>query len=229
MRVSTYRKMEQLCRRRRGYISTGELEKEGFTNRQIALLTGEGYLEKVCFGYYWLQRCACDKPRDYKCIEVCLSNPRAVIAMRSACYYQGVGQEEPAAVSVATERTDRSKMKLNFPVERHYFSGSIFSFGIRRIQTQFGGYNIYEVERSFCDRMRLDRSGADCGLTAEICDYIEAEHAQRARILKYAELLRVGKALARHCEIDDGFCTCCAGPTKEGTGRNRDDSSRSVW
>lgn len=30
------------------------------------------------------------KPNDYKCIEVCLSDPKAVIAMKSACYYQGL-------------------------------------------------------------------------------------------------------------------------------------------
>ncbi len=196
MRVSTYRRIEQLCQRRRGYISTRELEKEGFTNRQIAQLTGEEYLEKVCFGYYWLTQCAYDKPGDYKCIEACLSNPRAVIALRSACYYQGVGREEPSVLSVATERTDRSKMKLNFPLERHYFSSSIFSFGIKRIWTPFGGYNIYEIERSFCDRMRLDRAGADRGLAVELCDYMEAERAQTERILKYAELLRVGKSMA---------------------------------
>ena len=56
-----------------------------------------------------------------KCIEVSLSNPDAVICMNSALYYQGVLSAEPDYLSVATERTDRSMMKMDFMIQRHYF------------------------------------------------------------------------------------------------------------
>lgn len=191
MRSVTYGKLEQLYQKFEGYISTRELLKEGFTNRQIALLTDEKYLEKVCHGYYWMLQCGYQKPFDYKCIEVCLSNPKAVIAMKSACYYQGMAKAEPELLAVATERTDRSTMKMNFPVERHYFSGSNFKLGIKKVQTQIGSYNIYEPERSLCDIMRLEGEKAGREFLVEVLDGTKVDEGQYQRILEYAKLLKV--------------------------------------
>lgn len=91
MRENTYIKIETLYRKYRGYVETKNLLAEGFSNRQISTLVNEGYLQKVCYGHYWLSGKQCKKPFDYKCIEVSLSNPDAVICMNSALYYQGVG------------------------------------------------------------------------------------------------------------------------------------------
>ena len=65
-----------------------------------------------------------------------LSNPDAVICMNSALYYQGVLSTEPDYLSVATERTDRSMMKMDFMIQRHYFSNRNFNIGIRKQETE---------------------------------------------------------------------------------------------
>lgn len=158
---------------------------EEFSNRQIAALTEEGYLEKVCHGHYWLTgRCA--KPTDYKCIEVCLSDPRAAICMDSAIYYQGGMSEEPEYLSVATERTDRSLMKMNFVIKRHYFSCNNFGIGLKKRDTEFGCYNIYDVERSVCDMLRFEQE-----IKVEVLDQVRNNRQQYERMLKYAELLNI--------------------------------------
>lgn len=46
MRSNTYARLETVYSKYKGYIGTKELLEEGFTNRQIAFMTGEGYLEK---------------------------------------------------------------------------------------------------------------------------------------------------------------------------------------
>ncbi len=65
-------------------------------------------------------------------IEVCLSNPKAVICMGSALYYQKAVVAESEYLSIATERTDRSMLKMNFSTRRHYFSDSNFQIGKRK-------------------------------------------------------------------------------------------------
>ncbi len=185
MRIETYYKLEDLYKRYSGYISTKELLDEGFSNRQISGLTEENYLEKVCHGCYWMPRCGYKKPEDYKCIEVCLSDPRAVIATKSAWFYQGIIKTEPDVLSIATKRTDRSKINMNFPVERHYFSDSNFHLGKKRVETKFGSYNIYNVERAFYDMVRLKD-----GAIIEISNQLKAESEYHERIRKYAEILR---------------------------------------
>ena len=129
MRSITYDNFENLYKKYKGYIGTNELLEEGFSNRQIAALTEENYLEKVCHGYYWLAKSRNRKPSDYKCIEVCLSDPNAVVCMDSACYYQGVHEIETRCLSVATERTDRSRIKME-----HTFLVEITSSAIAKEQ-----------------------------------------------------------------------------------------------
>ena len=146
----------------------------------------EEYLEKVCYGYYWLAGKQCRKPFDYKCIEVSLSNPGAVICMNSALYYQGVLSAEPDYLSVATERTDRSMMKMNFRIQRHYFSKRNFNVGIKKRETEFGKYNIYDIERSICDMYRLEGE-----TEIEIVNNIKGNKHSYARLMKYAEILQI--------------------------------------
>lgn len=191
MRITTYYRLENLYRKYAGYISTGELLDEGFSNRQIAILMEENYLEKVCHGCYWMLQCGHKKPNDYKCIEVCLSDPRAVIAMKSACYYQGLIESEPDVLIIATERTDRSTINMRFSVERHYFSGSHFQQGMKKVETKFGKYNIYNIERSIYDMVRLKDE-----TVIEVFNNMKAQTAQYERMTGYAEMLK-GKSTIR--------------------------------
>ena len=186
MRTNTYIRLEMLYKKYKGYVETREILEEGFSNRQIAVLVKEGYLENVTHGHYWLSGGQCKKPQDYKCIEVCLSNPKAVICMDSSLYYQKVSTKEPEYLSVATERTDRSILKMNFPTRRHYFSGRNFQIGQRKRETEFGSYNIYDVERSLCDIRRLEPENS-----YEIMDYVKESEQQYKRLMKYAELFGI--------------------------------------
>lgn len=196
MRTIIYDKLENLYHRYKGYISTRELLNEGFSGCQIAGLTEENYLERVCHGHYWMVRCGREKPRDYKCIEVCLGSPRAAIAMKSACFYQGIIDVEPKVLMVATQRTDRSKIKMRFPVERHYFSDHNFGIGLKEVRTEFGSYNMYNVERSICDMVRLKDAASQEGFLAEIFCRIKPEKERYERLLKYAEMLRMNGPLS---------------------------------
>lgn len=185
MRNNTYLKLDSIYKKYKGYIGTKELMEEELSNRQIAVLAEEGYLEKICHGHYWIAG-RYGKPTDYKCIEVCLSNPRAVVCMGSAIYYQGGLAKEPEYLSVATERTDRSLLKVNFQIKRHYFSGNNFGIGIRKRNTEFGCYNIYDVERSVCDMLRFEQE-----IEVGLLDNLRDNGQQYERILKYAEMLRI--------------------------------------
>ena len=111
--------------------------------------------------------------------------------MKSACFYQGLIKEEPEFLTVATERTDRSRIKINFPVERHFFSGSNFQIGLRNVKTEFGCYNMYDIERSICDIIRLDYKHTDERFAAEMIDSKRLKRSQYERMLRYAQILNI--------------------------------------
>lgn len=183
-----------------GYINTSELLKEGLTNRQISEFVANGMLEKVCHGIYWFSCADYAKPDDYKAIEICRSNPRAVICADSACFYQGLIDVEPFAVSVATRRDDRSKIAMKFPVTRHYYSGSSFSEHQKAINTEFGQYMVYDIERSVCDCIRFRDTIDDDIFCLVIERYKESDEHDKAigRMVHYAEKLHMVNQLTKY-------------------------------
>ena len=48
-------------------------------------------------------------------------------------------------------------MKLNFPVSRHYFSVTTFEDDVLNVKTGGGNIRIYDVDRSVCDCIRLEK------------------------------------------------------------------------
>lgn len=194
MRKSTYEKLEGYS----GYIGTEQLLKAGITNRQIGTLAEEGLLEKVCYGYYWVNKAACRKPGEYKAIEVCLSDPRAVICADSACFYLGLIPVEPIVLSVATSRSDRRTIKMNFPIKRYYFSESNFEETHQIVTTDFGIYQTFDIDRSVCDCIRF-RKNIDTYIFDLIIDtYRERKEAQGKRIQVYARKLHVSNEVQKY-------------------------------
>lgn len=148
MRQIIYDKVKYIADKYKGYIDTEDLMKEGLTNRQIGLLTAEGKLEKVAHGHYWIISPEFSKPEDYKAVEVARVNRKAVICADSACYYMGLIDKEPEILSIATRRSDRHKMKMNFEVSRHYFSEQAFEDEKHVFDTKYGSYNVYGIDRA---------------------------------------------------------------------------------
>ena len=194
MRSGTYEKLAAYW----GYVETKQLLEDGFTNRQIASFAEEGFLEKICHGHYWVQKETCEKPREYKAIEVCLSDPKAVICADSACFYLGLIQEEPAVLSVATSRKDRSVIKMNFLIKRHYISEDVFFEASHEISTDLGRYQIFDIYKNVCDCIRF-RKDIDPYIFELIIDsYRAQEERQKERMLEYAKRLRMFHEVQRY-------------------------------
>lgn len=186
----TYIKLCRLTEKYKGYINTSELLREGMTNRQISEFVDNGMLERVCHGIYWFNCAEYVKPDDYKAIEICRSNTKAVICAESACFYQGLIETEPPVISIATRRDDRSKIKMNFPVSRHYYSGNNFTEHQRTINTDFGQYAVYDIERSICDCIRF-RKDIDEGIFSLVIECYKKQEKEVNRLICYAEKMHI--------------------------------------
>ena len=62
----------------------------------------------------------------------------------------------------------------------------VYQIGQRKRETEFGSYNIYDVERSLCDIRRLEPENS-----FEIMDYVKESEQQYKRLMKYAELFGI--------------------------------------
>jgi len=193
MLLNTYEKVTKLFRDGKGYRNAAQLKEAKVTTVQIKELVEKGIIERVSHGHYWLVDKKNGKPENYQMIEACMVNPRAVICADSACYYHGLLEERPERLSIATLKTDRSKMQLNFPVTRHYYSDLAFDQDLEIVETEYNPIRIYALERSVCDTIRFREDIGEETVNLIVQNYMKRESRQMERLLAYADAMRVGK------------------------------------
>lgn len=189
MLLRTYHKIIKLFKSHYGYMNFSQLQYEGVTQLQIQELTNKGILNKFAWGWYWCGECGLQKPNDYRYLEIAKVNPQAVICLDSACYLLGIIGDEPLSIAVATERSDRKKMELDFPIRRFYLQNAGLSGEIYRVDSEFGHYCYYSPERTFCDCFRM-KDKLEKNVYLEIENKFRQFDCQRERIYAYAKVLR---------------------------------------
>lgn len=198
----TYDKVNQLFQESNGYLPTRKLLENKITTIQIRTMLKEGKLEKISHGNYWNRMSGKKKPKHYKMLEACMTNPKAVICSLSACYYHGLLDEEPDKLYVATARTDRGGMKLNFPVSRHYYSVTTFEDEVVNARTGGGSIRVYDVDRSVCDCIRLEREIGHDAVELVVEKYKNYKRKKPDRLFAYADQMRYGKIVRDYLESD---------------------------
>lgn len=193
MLLNTYQRVLKLFESGNGYQSAADLKNAKITTVQIKELVNQGIVERISHGHYWFIDREAGKPENYQMIEACMVNPRAVICADSACYYHGLIDKEPERLSVATLKTDRSRMQLNFPVCRHYYSNLAFEQDMSVVNTPYGSFRVYDVERSVCDCIRFQNDIGEEMLQMIIERFLARDTNQMERLLQYADDMRVGK------------------------------------
>ena len=196
MRQIIYDRVACIADNTKNYIFTKDLLREGITNRQIADLQKEGYLEKIINGFFWYTGNGQKKPSDYKAIEIGKVNPQAVICAETSCYLQGLIDIEPNVFTVATRRSDRQSMNMPFETRRHYFADSYFDDNIIIVETEYGSYRMYDVERSVCDCIRFREEIQPVIYEKIILNHkMMQEEAMVRRMLAYAKAMKFEKKM----------------------------------
>lgn len=194
MLLKTYDKIIDLFHDNHGYMSFEQLKEKGVTIAQIQELVDREILDKFARGWYWCNKCGYERPKDRKYIEIGKVNEKAVICMDSAGYLQKLLKEEPKVISVATERTDRKKMEFAFPVIRYYFQNTGAEDEIETVNTEFGSYRVYSVDRTVCDCIRM-KSRLDEGELEEIEKAYKERNPDIDRLFVFAKGLRALKCV----------------------------------
>lgn len=196
MRQIIYDRVASIADNTKNYILTRDLLREGITNRQIASLQEEGYLEKIVNGFFWYTGNGREKPENYKAIEIGKVNPNAVICAETSCYLQGLIDIEPNVFTIATRRSDRQGMSMPFKTRRHYFADSYFEDNVITVETAYGSYHMYDLERSVCDCIRFREEVEPLIYEKIILNHKKMqEEAMVKRMLAYAKAMKFEKKM----------------------------------
>lgn len=196
----TYDKIYSLFEEAGGYLPTKTLINNRVSTIHIRELLESGDIEKVSHGNYWGAFLGIKKSKDYKFLETCMANGKAVICGPSACYYHGLLKKEPDKLYVATRRTDRGNMKLGFPVSRHYFSDQGFDNDVSTYVEHDVTIKVYGIDRSVADSIRI-RTDLDGKTIEEILKaYRKTSKKNLKKCYEYADSMRVGRIVRKMIE-----------------------------
>ena len=196
----TYDKVNALFEESGGYLPARVLLENKITTIQIRSMLEDGKIERVSHGHYWNLMPGKKKPKNYKMLEACMTNPKAVICALSACYYHHLIDEEPEKLYIATARTDRGGMKLSFPVSRHYFSVQAFQDDVIEKKTASGLIRVYGMDRSVCDCIRLEREIGKEVVQTVVYRYNNSKKRKPQHLLAYADRMRFGQIAREYIE-----------------------------
>ncbi len=189
----TYEKIYSLFEKAGGYLPTRTLIDNRVSTIHIKELLENGDIEKVSHGNYWGAFLNIKKPKDYKYLEASMANGKAVICGPSACFYHGLLKNEPDKLFVATKRTDRGGMKLDFPVSRHYFSENGYEDHMTSYVKNGVTIKIYDIDRSVADSIRFRDSIDEKTLDEILQAYRKSSKKNLKKCYEYAESMRVGR------------------------------------
>jgi predicted transcriptional regulator of viral defense system len=168
-----------------------ELQAENILYRPLQRLIEEGYVEKVRYGYYqWI-----DHENFSEVITVSRLFPDAVLCMDTALRYYGYSDRTPASWHLAVSKdSGKSRFKIDYPfVKPYYVEPSILELGLTAGEIDGFSVRIYDKERVLCDCLRYRNKMDREIFNKAVQNYIADPGKNVARLLEYAQVLRVKK------------------------------------
>lgn len=172
-----------------GIAKTSDFTAVGMKNYEVAALCKEGYLERICRGFYQIPHS--DQIEEELLIRELL--PQGIICVESALFHYGYSDYTPREWSIAVPRTaSRSVKKIEeFPIKAYYIKKDFFSIG--KSTDNFNGVElaVYDRERTICDcfkyRTKLDNEIFNKAVNAYAAD----DNKNLFNLSKYAKEMKL--------------------------------------
>lgn len=191
--------VKDIIQQHNGIARASDLVEAGISPVQTANLCEEGYIERICHGFYRLTEQ--EEPAEEEVLSAIL--PKGIVCMESALFHYGYRDFTPRKWSVAVPRT-MSRCRLDTDVlmlQPYYMQVELHELG--KTTDEFNGVTlpVYDRERTICDcfkyRSRMDSETFSKAVHA----YAKDEKKDLRRLSMYAEKLRVRKKVEEIMEV----------------------------
>lgn len=182
-----------------GIAKVADMVNAGVSRQDIKKLYADGYIQRVCQGYYQLASSV--DLTDEQIISSIV--PKSVVCMESALFYYGYSDFTPRAKSVAIPRTSsrRAIDASPIPLKVYYVTENIYELGKTVITENGITFAIYDRERTICDifkhRNKIDSETFNKALNA----YAKDDNKNLKNLSAYAKKLRVYKKVTELMEV----------------------------
>lgn len=177
-----------------GMMRAKQLDEEKVFYAKRQKLIQNGYIEKVRTGYYqWID------PADFSEVgTVKRLFPDAIFCMDTALLHYGYSDRTPMEWHLAVSKdSGKSRFNIDYPhVKAYYLEPTLLEMGLTTGEKDGHIIRIYDRDRVICDclryRNKMDREMFNKAIRA----YVSDPQKNIARLMDYAERLRVKKVAA---------------------------------
>ena len=180
-------------------FSMQELKSKGISQYKVSKLVSEGKLIKLNKSYYENTEYRGEES-DFYYIEAYA--PKGVICLLSAAVYYHLTTFIPDAVDVAIPRKAKISTMPDWPqMNVYHYTDDRHELGVTTIREGKNEFRIYDMEKTVVDIV-FYREKVGIDETKEILvTYLQRKERNLNRLLKYAELMKCGKALRQYLEV----------------------------
>ncbi len=174
-----------------GMMRTAELSESRVYYSDVQKLIGDGYIEKIRYGYYqWI-----DPNNSSEVIVVNRLFPDGIFCMNTALFYHGYSDRNPLEWHIAVSKdSGKSRFKTNYPfVKPYYVEPSLLEIGLTAGEIDGNSVRIYDKERTICDCMRYARKMDKEIFNKAVRSYVVDTQKNIPHLMYYAKQLRVTK------------------------------------
>ena len=176
-----------------GMMRTQQLEKEKIFYKTRQMLIEQGCIEKVRTGYYqWVDH------DDFSEVGTVIKLfPDAILCMDTALRYYGYSDRTPIEWHLAVSKdSGKSRFKVDsLKVKPYYVEPTILELGLTRGNIDGHEVHIYDKDRVICDCLRYRNKMDKEIFNKAIQRYIADPGKNIAKLLEYAEPLRMVKVV----------------------------------
>lgn len=180
-----------------GIAKLSVLIAAGVPKEKIYKLCSDGYLQRVCQGYYQLADSLILSDEQI----IASTIPEAVISMESALFHYGYSDFMPRVWSVTVPRSVSRKLNTSVPIKVYYVKDDIYELGKTTITENGVAFAIYDRERTICDMFK-HRGKIDNEMFSKAVNAYAKDTRKNLKVLsEYAKKLRVYKKVMELMEV----------------------------
>ena len=191
------KKLEELIKKKNGYITTQDAIYEGIHREYLTMLVEEEKLIRTSPGVYQSIDAWEDKLYAYQ-----QKKKHMIYSHDTALFLHGLSDRDPIQYSVTLPTGYNTSQIKHIDLITYTIKPSLFELGKMIMKSPFGNdITVYDKERTMCDiirsRSRIDKQILNDGLKR----YVKDTSKNLNNLLEYAKKMGIDKVLRNYMEI----------------------------
>lgn len=190
---------KQVIMSKNGIAGAADFVAAGISRQEIAKLYSNGYIDRICQGYYQLS----DKNEFSEERFIAAIIPKGIVSLESALFHYAYSDFAPRKWSITVPRNISRKI-LNssvVPLQVYYVQDNLYELGKTTETFNSVILPVYDRERTICDCFKY-RSKLDNEIfNKAVNSYVKDDKKNLNNLSIYAKKLRVYKKVTELMEV----------------------------